>query len=53
MPPLQSLSHSQVHVCIITVLSLGGLECDHYHLAVVGPYIMPQSHCAESVPERG
>ncbi len=23
--PLESLSHSQVHVCIITVLSLGGL----------------------------
>ncbi len=25
MPPLESLSHSQVHVCIITVLSLCGL----------------------------
>ncbi len=24
-PPLESLSHSQVHVCIITVVSLGGL----------------------------
>ncbi len=25
--------------CIITVLSLGGLYCDHYHLAALGPYI--------------
>ncbi len=25
MPPLEFLSHSQVHVCIITFLSLGGL----------------------------
>ncbi len=25
MPPLESLSHSQEHVCVITVLSLNGL----------------------------
>ncbi len=28
--PLESLSHSQVHICIIT--SLCGIQCDHCHL---------------------